>query len=116
QRRVELVFRLELVGAADVLARRTLRGPLERNLVFRPVGVRLDRPRVLLYCGVPVARPCCLLALAERAARGAPRDEQRENDSSNKPVLQHQHSMATPVSTGLTYPRIPDRTCESSSG
>ena len=79
-------------------------------------GLLLDRLRVLRDSRIPVARRGPPPGPAEGAPGGAPRDEQRENDSNNKPVLQHRHSMLTPVQSGLTCPRIPGRTCESSSG
>ena len=88
-------------GRVDRVARNRARGALQRDLVLSLLRAFLDRLRVVRDGGIPVSDARRLLALTVGVPCRAPRHEQGENDSNHKPVLQHRHSIFTPVQSGL---------------
>ena len=105
---VQLVLRLELPCAADVIARRALHRPLERDLEHRVFRVLLDRLGEVRHRGVPVTQPRGLLAAAVRTPGCTARAQccqRRKNDENNQPVLQRRHSIQRGRPRGLRSDR-----------
>ena len=113
QRPVELILRLELARAADVLARGALHRPLERDLVLRVVGVLLHGLREVRRPPRPSRRPgpppgrC-----GTRGPAAQPDTSAATRTNRNQPVLQHRHSIqrGRPLSGEGRWTDLPRRT------